>query len=184
MNQQLKNKIDSIKRTLKNQNITVNSSQIETKIFHLIGDDLELFTDEIRLQVIEFFKPIENSLTIPQKNEMVTITAESMGIKLATNEVESIAEYLELSSSDLNDSLIQIESAITAFINYKCAINNAKITNMIENIRGTVQESNKQVSGNFNNGIQAIGEDIKQANKDFKSQIAFTLGAFKLPAKS
>ncbi|MBW4429961.1 MAG: hypothetical protein KME50_37875 [Nostoc desertorum CM1-VF14] len=89
-------------------------------------------------------------LAVQDKADLVASTAESMGIELQLNEVTNIASNLDYSGDSLNESIGDIRTAITAFVEYKAQINQQKINHMIDEVRATVNQRNQETSGRLN----------------------------------
>lgn len=53
---------------------------------------------------------------------------------------------------------------------------------MIDEVRATVTQRNKETSQRLNNGLSQIAKDIKEADTDFKSQVKSALQCFAIPA--
>jgi hypothetical protein len=121
------------------------------------------------------------SLALQEKSELVASTAQSMGIELQLSEVENIASHIEYSGDSLDEGINDIQSAITAFIEYKAQVNQQKIDNMIDEVRQVVNARNANTSQHLNNGLNQIAKDIKQANSDFKSSVKTALKCFSIP---
>ncbi|MFM6225472.1 MAG: hypothetical protein ACKPDM_34810, partial [Dolichospermum sp.] len=62
-------------------------------------------------------------LATTTKNELIANTAGELGIVLNTREIELIAQNVNYSSDDLQESLEEIKSAIIAFVRHKIALN-------------------------------------------------------------
>jgi flagellar biosynthesis/type III secretory pathway protein FliH len=121
------------------------------------------------------------ALALQEKSELVASTAQSMGIELQLSEVENIASHIEYSGDSLDEGINDIQSAITAFIEYKAVINQQKINRMITELRGTIHQRNQETSQELNNGLSQIAQDIKQANTDLKSSVRTALKCFSIP---
>lgn len=237
MSKNLKNKVDSIRRTLKNNSLEVLGTVIESKILELYPNhetqwnndgraeviksitndhkitetinaiasptsktithyqEVETLTqEEIQEEELDILTPVEESIESPEyeedevsaialaeKADLVTATAQDMGIELKLSEVESIASDLDYSGDSLEEGISNIESAITAFVEYKAQVNQQKINHMIDEVRATVSQRNQETSQHLNNGLNQIAQDIKQANTDFKSSVRSALKCFAIP---
>jgi hypothetical protein len=121
-------------------------------------------------------------LATTPKGELVGATAHQMGIVLNASEISLIAENISNSSDDFDQDIDSIKSAIMAFINHKSMINQSKINELINEVRQVVSEKNSQNSQLLSDGLRNINQDIQEANKQFKSNVALCITAFDIPA--
>lgn len=122
------------------------------------------------------------AITPANKSELVSSTAQSLGIVLNTQEIANIAENINHSSDDLHDSLDEIKSAIIAFIQHKAALNSQKISQVVDDITQIAVEELNQNSQELVNGLQSINQQLQQQSADFKSKVKSTLTAFAIPS--
>ena len=112
------------------------------------------------------------------KGDLITTTADQMGIVLDASEISQIAENINDSSDDFEQDIDAIKSAIMAFVEHKARINQSKINNLIVEVREVVGRENQRNSRILSDGLSQINSDIQQANKDFKSNVSKALSAF------
>jgi dGTP triphosphohydrolase len=124
---------------------------------------------------------IGGALQLQQKHELVSTTAQSLGIVLDTAEITNIADNINYSSHELHDSIDEIKSAIIAFIEHKAAVNSQKIQQLIGDITQVAADKFDENSQQLTEGLQEINHQLQQQTKDFKSQVKATLAAFKVP---
>lgn len=231
---ELKNKVDSIRRSLKNNSLEVSATVIELKILELypnyesdwnattraevvksitkdrqttkiinaiaspISETITHYQEDETLveeEELEIFTPVKESIesseyeqdevraiALADKSDLVTATAQSMGIELQLSEIQNIASNVDCSGDSLGESIADIKSAITTFVEYKAQINQQKINHMIGEVRATVNQRSQETSQRLNNGLSQIAKDIKEADTDFKSQVKSALKYFAIPA--
>lgn len=121
-------------------------------------------------------------LATATKSELVSSTAQSLGIALSTQEVETIATNINTASEDLSDSLEEIKGAIIAFISYKANLNSQKIDDTLTEISQVAADKFNQNSEQFTDGLRQINQQMQQQRTDFKSKVKATLSAFAIPA--
>lgn len=145
--------------------------------------DLSNPTDDEVNSVIQHLKDkapsqlaISNSVSITS----VSGTAHQMGIVLNASEVAEIANNINASSSTFDSDIDAIKSAITAFVLHKSAQSQAKISQMIEDVKDIVSQEARANSEYLADGISSINEEIKQAESDLKSSVARALSAFSI----
>ncbi|WP_066423360.1 hypothetical protein [Anabaena sp. 4-3] len=124
------------------------------------------------------YKAEQAALAVQDKAELVSTTAQNMGIELQLGEVESIADHLNYSGDSLEEGIGEIRQAITAFVAYKAQINQQKIDSMVDEVRHVLVRTNAETSQHLNDGLNQIAKDINQANTDFKSQVKTALKCF------
>ena len=125
--------------------------------------------------------PQTGELATTEKSELVSTTAENMGIVLDAGEISLIAENINHSSDDFDNDIDTIRSAIIAFVEHKALVNQTKIDTMINEVRGVVGAKNQENSQRLTDGLRDINSDIQQANSDFKSSVKKALTAFDIP---
>jgi hypothetical protein len=126
----------------------------------------------------------ETALATATKSELVANTAGELGIVLNTGEIELIAQNVNYSSDDLQESLEEIKSAIIAFVRHKIALNSQKIGETLEEITQVATDGFNQNSQQLTDGLQNINKQLQQQSTDFKSKVRSTLKCFQLPAAS
>lgn len=142
-------------------------------------DSSDLHTNEAALDTEE-----ETALATATKSELVASTAGELGIVLNTGEIELIAQNVNYSSDDLQESLEEIKSAIIAFVRHKVALNSQKIGETLEEITQVATDGFNQNSQQLTDGLQNINKQLQQQRTDFKSKVKSTLSVFQLPAAS
>jgi uncharacterized protein YukE len=142
-------------------------------------DSIDLHTNEAALDTEE-----ETALATATKSELVANTAGELGIVLNTGEIELIAQNVNYSSDDLQESLEEIKSAIIAFVRHKIALNSQKIGETLEEITQVATDGFNQNSQQLTDGLQNINKQLQQQRTDFKSKVKATLSVFQLPAAS
>jgi hypothetical protein len=152
---------------------TINTASIQDI------DSSDLHTNEAALNTEN-----ETALATATKSELVANTAGELGIVLNTGEIELIAQNVNYSSDDLQESLEEIKSAIIAFVRHKIALNSQKIGETLEEITQVATDGFNQNSQQLTDGLQNINKQLQQQRTDFKSKVKATLSVFQLPAAS
>jgi uncharacterized protein YukE len=142
-------------------------------------DSSDLYTNEAALDTEN-----QTALATATKSELVASTAGELGIVLNTGEIELIAENVNYSSEDLQESLEEIKNAIIAFVRHKIALNSQKIGETLEEITQVATDGFNQNSQQLTDGLQNINKQLQQQSTDFKSKVRSTLKCFQLPAAS
>jgi uncharacterized protein YukE len=142
-------------------------------------DSIDLHTNEAALDTEN-----QTALATATKSELVASTAGELGIVLNTGEIELIAQNVNYSSDDLQESLEEIKSAIIAFVRHKIALNSQKIGETLEEITQVATDGFNQNSQQLTDGLQNINKQLQQQSTDFKSKVRSTLKCFQLPAAS
>ncbi|MFM5957259.1 MAG: hypothetical protein ACKOQ2_08855, partial [Dolichospermum sp.] len=115
----------------------------------------------------------EAALATATKSELIASTAGELGIvlNLNTGEIELIAQNVNYSSDDLQESLEEIKSAIIAFVRHKIALNSQKIGETLEEITQIATDGFNQNSQQLTDGLQNINKQLQQQSTDFKSKV-------------
>lgn len=142
-------------------------------------DSIDLHTNEAALDTEN-----DTALAPTTKSELVASTAGELGIVLNTGEIELIAQNVNYSSDDLQESLEEIKSAIIDFVRHKIALNSQKIGETLEEITQVATDGFNQNSQQLTDGLQNINKQLQQQRTDFKSKVKATLSVFQLPAAS
>jgi hypothetical protein len=140
-------------------------------------DSSDLYTNEAALNTDQ-----PAPLATTTQSQLITTTADQMGIVLDASEISMIAENISISSDDFEQDIDAIKSAIMAFVQHKSLINQSKINQMIHEVREVVSEKNSENSQLLSDGLRSINQDIQEANKAFKSNVSKALAAFDIPA--
>ena len=142
-------------------------------------DSIDLHTNEAALDTEN-----QTALATATKSELVASTAGELGIVLNTGEIELIAQNVNYSSDDLQESLEEIKSAIIAFVRHKIATNSQLIDSTLQEITQVATDGFNQNSQQLTDGLQNINKQLQQQRTDFKSKVKATLSVFQLPAAS
>lgn len=173
--------VDSVDTTINTAPIQDIDSQEETAIAPNTPEELEEFYKHPAL-----FTPNQDDQPAPlataTKSELITTTADQMGIVLDASEISLIAENINHSSDDFDQDIDAIKSAIMAFVKHKAMVNQSKINQMIHEVREVVGTKNQENSQLLSDGLRSINQDIQEANKQFKSNVQKCLTAFAIPA--
>lgn len=148
----------------------------------MTGDDLAIAPDD---QDYPEQSPKTGEITHAPQNtqsQLITTTADQMGIVLDAGEISQIAENINDSSDDFEQDIDAIRSAIIAFVEHKAKINQSKINNLIVEVREVVGRENQRNSRILSEGLNQINNDIQEANQQFKSNVSKALSAFAIPA--
>ena len=116
-----------------------------------------------------------------QTSDLVSQTAESMGITLNIEDVTAIAENFDYASTNSDDELEEIKSAITAFVQHKAQITQQKIDNIVQEVKQTIHNLDAENSQHLNDGLRSISQDIKSGSERFRQQTRQALKVFALP---
>jgi uncharacterized protein YukE len=142
-------------------------------------DGNDLHTNEAALDTEN-----QTALATATKSELVASTAGELGIVLNTGEIELIAQNVNYSSDDLQESLEAIKSAIIAFVRHKIATNSQLIDSTLQEITQVATDGFNQNSQQLTDGLRNINKQLQQQSTDFKSKVKATLSVFQLPAAS
>lgn len=118
------------------------------------------------------------------KSELVTSTAQGLGVVLNEAEIELIATNVNCSSDDLQETLEEIKGAIIAFIQHRIANNSQKIDETLQEIVQVATDGFNANSQQLTDGLRNINQQLQQQSKNFKSKVKSTLKCFQLPEAS
>ncbi|MDP5337820.1 MAG: hypothetical protein NWQ28_04500 [Nodularia sp. (in: cyanobacteria)] len=126
-------------------------------------------------------EPEETAIALQETSELVASTAESMGIALNIEDVTAIAENFDYASTNSDDELEEIKSAITAFVQHKAALSRQKIKHIVQEVKQTIHNLDAENSELLNDGLRSISQDIKSGSERFRQQTRQALKVFALP---
>jgi uncharacterized protein YukE len=198
-----------IQSSLSRKGVKASLGEIKKECDRLITD-INNATDEEVLTVTQFFLDNATQLTVitedieavgvseddkdyPEvpaplatttKNELVSTTAQGLGVVLNEAEIEAIATNVNVSSDDLQETLEEIKGAIIAFIKYRIANNSQKIDETLGEIVQVATDGFNANSQQLTNGLRSINQQMQQQSQDFKSKVKVTLKCFQLPEAS
>jgi hypothetical protein len=167
---------------MSNANQLIVISDVVDIVNNVDSDIDDVNTSSIQEDIEEAIAPQTAPLATTTKSELITTTADQMGISLNAQEISQIAENISICSDDFEQDIDAIKSAIMAFINHKAMINQSKINELIHEVREVVSEKNQENSQLLSDGLRGINQDIQEANKAFKSSVRTALAAFDIPA--
>jgi uncharacterized protein YukE len=173
--------LTEVEETLTHENVDIVNSVdnvINTASIQDI-DSIDLHTNEAALDTEN-----QTALATATKSELVASTAGELGIVLNTGEIELIAQNVNYSSDDLQESLEEIKSAIIAFVRHKVATNSQLIDSTLQEITQVATDGFNQNSQQLTDGLRNINKQLQQQSTDFKSKVKATLSVFQLPAAS
>lgn len=113
-------------------------------------------------------------ITLQTKSELVANTAGELGFTLNSSEIEAIAQNVNYSSDDLQDSLEEIKGAIIAFIRHKFAVNSQVINEALDEITQVAAHGFESNSRQLTKGLQGINAQLQGQSRDFKSRVRST----------
>jgi NTP pyrophosphatase (non-canonical NTP hydrolase) len=133
--------------------------------------------DEIREEIYKLINQ-ESKEEEENKGELIKSAAQEMGVTLTAEEVYLVAQEINTSSDNLEETLDEIKTAVINFINYKVQSNSQKIASAMEEITQVATSGLNKNSQELKNGLNKVNEILKGGAMDFKriSQ------AFKTPA--
>ena len=133
--------------------------------------------DEIREEIYKLINQ-ESKEEEENKGELIKSAAQEMGVTLTAEEVYLVAQEINTSSDNLEETLDEIKTAVINFINYKVQSNSQKITSAMEEITQVATSGLNKNSQELKSGLNKVNEILKGGAMDFKriSQ------AFKTPA--
>ncbi|TVP62441.1 MAG: hypothetical protein EA343_11050 [Nodularia sp. (in: Bacteria)] len=125
--------------------------------------------------------PEATAIELQETSELVASTAESMGIALNLEDVTAIAENFDYASTNSDDELEEIKTAITAFVQHKAALSRQKIQHIVQEVKQTIHNLDAENSELLNDGLRSISQDIKSGSERFRQQTRQALKVFALP---
>jgi hypothetical protein len=133
--------------------------------------------DEIREEIYKLINQ-ESKEEEENKGELIKSAAQEMGVTLTPEEVYLVAQEINTSSDNLEETLDEIKTAVINFINYKVQANSQKIASAMEEITQVATSGLNKNSQELKSGLNKVNEILKGGAMDFKriSQ------AFKTPA--
>jgi hypothetical protein len=167
---------------MSNANQLIVISDVVDIVNNVDSDIDDVNTSSIQEDKEEAIAPQTAPLATTTKSQLITTTADQMGISLNAQEISQIAENISICSDDFEQDIDAIKSAIMAFINHKAMINQSKINELIHEVRDVVGAKNSENSQLLSDGLRSINQDIQEANKAFKSNVSKALAAFDIPA--
>ncbi|QLE60028.1 hypothetical protein [Nostoc sp. TCL26-01] len=215
-NKSLKNKVDSIRRTLKSQGLAVSSAVIESKILDIfpnfeedwssdarsevlqalitklqptelitvssVETDLPVASDDEHESAIEEDKVNIHPITVQEKSELVATTAQSMGLVLNAQEIDSVADSVDSTTDNFESMLSEVKTALLGFVRYKAESNNKKITQTMDEVVDYAETKFRENSQHLSERLQDLKSRISATDTRNKSQIISILNRLRLPA--
>lgn len=183
-----------LKTTVANiENITKQEETSATEYFLSNATQLTIITEDVEAITVSKDVLDQDNQDYPEqpaplatttKNELVSATAQGLGVVLNEAEIEAIATNVNCSSDDLQKTLEEIKGAIIAFIQYRIANNSQKIDETLEEIIQVATDGFNSNSQQLTEGLRNINQQMQKQSQDFKSKVKVTLKCFQLPEAS
>ncbi|BAY20249.1 hypothetical protein NIES21_61190 (plasmid) [Anabaenopsis circularis NIES-21] len=209
-NKSLKNKVDSIRRTLKSQGLEVSSAAVESKILDNCPNFEEDWSSDIRSEILQLLitdlRPSElatinsvesendlvasaveedevniHTIAVQEKSELVATTAQSMGLILNAEEIESIADSVDSTTDNFEFMLSEVKTALLEFVRYKAESNNQKIAQTMDEVVEYAETKFSENSQHLSERLQDLKSRISATDTRNKSQLTLILNRLKLP---
>lgn len=159
--------------------------EMDLVIQHFVDTNTAI-TNVSSSQILESEQETEETQPAPlataTQSQLITTTADTMGIVLNSSEIAEIATNINDSTDSFESEIDAIRNAILAYVQHKSLIAQSKINQMVNDVRKVVSDENRANSMLLSNGLVSINQDIQEANKDFKSNVSKALTAFAIPA--
>lgn len=124
---------------------------------------------------------VSSAITPSQKTEMVANQAQLMGITLADSDIQDIAQQVDFQATDSNELIDEIKSFLVAFINYREAQSQAKVSQAFTEIIHHANASNQRVSDSLHQSLQSLATQMESQRNHFKSSVRSALRHFAIP---
>ena len=125
---------------------------------------------------------VGSAITPSQKNEMVANQAQLMGITLDDSDLHNIAQQVDFQATDSNELIDEIKSFLVAFINYREAQSQAKVSQAFTEIIHHANASNQRVSDSLHTGLQSLAVQMESQRNHFKSSVRTALRHLTIPS--
>jgi hypothetical protein len=159
--------------------------EMDLVIQHFVDTNTAI-TNVSSSQILESDQETEETQPAPlataTQSQLITTTADTMGIVLNSSEIAEIATNINDSTDSFESEIDAIRNAILAYVQHKSLLAQNKINQMVNDVREIVSDENRANSMLLSNGLVNINNDIVEAQKDFKSQVSKALTAFAIPA--
>ena len=126
--------------------------------------------------------PSFGAITPSQKTEMVANQAQLMGITLADSDIQNIAQQVNFQATDSNELIDDIKSFLVAFINYREAQSQAKVSQAFTEIIHHANASNQRVTESLHTGLTALATQMESQRYHFKSSVRTALRHLTIPS--
>lgn len=158
--------------------------EMDLVIQHFVDTNTAI-TNVSSSQILESEQETEKTQPAPlahtNQSQLITTTADTMGIVLNAGEIAEIATNINDSTDSFESEIDAIRKTILAYVQHKSLLAQNKINQMVNDVREIVSDENRANSMLLSNGLVNINNDIVEAQKDFKSQVSKALTAFAIP---
>lgn len=189
--QGIKASLGDIKPMCESMIVDINNplpDEMDLVIQHFVDNFVDTntaITNVSSSQILESEQETEETQPAPlataTQSQLITTTADTMGIVLNSSEIAEIATNINDSTDSFESEIDAIRNAILAYVQHKSLIAQSKINQMVNDVRKVVSDENRANSMLLSNGLVSINQDIQEANKDFKSNVSKALTAFAIP---
>ena len=105
------------------------------------------------------------AITKKQKEQLVEIQSQSMGINLNEKQIEFIADTVEFKSSEISEYIAEIKPVIEEFVLHRESEDNTTINNFLEDIDSKVKASKQRTYDKLHDGLRQIVKK-REASKE------------------
>lgn len=105
------------------------------------------------------------AITKKQKEQLVKIQSQSMGINLNEKQIEFIADTVEFKSSEISEYIAEIKPVIEEFVLHRESEDNTTINNFLEDIDSKVKASKQRTYDKLHDGLRQIVKK-REASKE------------------
>lgn len=188
-----------IQSRLNRKGIKVSLGEIKNALSQTVNDADNISSDEIET-VVQYFidqssKPVVSQesdegyqdqskelnkivVSAQQKQELISRTAQQVGVELVGSEVSEIAQGIASGFDSREQMFSEITAAIVAFVDYRINMQSEFIQDAAQQIRSKLNSGNESMRESFD----SIRQGVESTNDDFKSHFAEIKILFAVPS--
>lgn len=155
--------------------ICVSDSEVELSEIEVF--ESKTLSDEIQATVLQDTSILNDEqpeqsaplLFNPEVKSMVDFKAQSMGLQLAENQIEVIAESIDSNGNSFQQTIQDIESALITYIDYQQSQESEQIEGMMSRVADKYSRKNQLVSAQLNTSIVNFKSALEVAESERKT---------------
>ena len=131
---------------------------------------------------VSFETAEENALTVnAEVRGMVDFKAQAMGIQLAESQIDGIASQIDASGHSFFETLVAIENALIAYIDYQHSQEASQVSSMLERVTERVVVKNYAIHQQLSDGINEFTDNLHTVEREQKKITDTLLLRLKVP---
>lgn len=125
---------------------------------------------------------VNNLAVNPEIRGLVHFKAGVMGIQLAESQIDVIASQIDSSGSSFSQTIVEIEAALVAYVDYQHSQEARQVDSMLERVTERVAEKNHAINRRLSDGITQFTDNLHALEREQKKSTGSILARLSVPS--